>query len=1196
MYRAFVKNTPVKSSLRSALLKSASSARFAARPSQAGFHTRPTAASPSILPRSSLLGLRSSFPPLPLGRLASTFTPKDTDTVVNEEVLAHVEKANVKRVLVVGSGGLSIGQAGEFDYSGSQAIKALKESNIHTILVNPNIATIQTEHSLADTVYFLPVTPEYLEDIIEKERPDGILLTFGGQTALNCGIKLDQMGVFERLGVQVLGTSIRTLILSEDRDLFAQALKQIDIPVAESTAVESVKDALDAAERIGYPVIVRSAFSLGGLGSGFADDREALHNLATKSLALSPQILVEKSMRGWKEVEYEVVRDAANNCITVCNMENFDPLGVHTGDSIVVAPSQTLSDEEYHMLRTAAIKIVRHMGVVGECNVQYALNPHSLEYKVIEMNARLSRSSALASKATGYPLAFVAAKIALGHTLPELRNAVTRSTTANFEPSLDYIVTKMPRWDLSKFQHVGRDIGSQMKSVGEVMAIGRTFEESLQKAIRQVDPAYSGFQSLPIYTNASKEDLESAMKNPTDRRLFAVGAAMIDRGYTVDQVHEITRIDKWFLHKLARIVETGEKVKAAGSLPALPVPLLREAKERGYSDPQIAKSLGSTELEVRAKRQAEGIIPRVKRIDTLAAEFPAPTNYLYTTYNASTDDVSFDEHGTMVLGSGVYRIGSSVEFDWCGVSAARALRDIGRKTILVNYNPETVSTDFDECDRLYFEELSYERVRDIYEREAASGVVVGVGGQLPQNIALRLQDEAGLTVLGTNARQIDAAEDRYKFSQILDDIGVGQPEWRELTSVKEAQDFAAKVGYPVLVRPSYVLSGAAMNVAWDAPTLERHLGAAADVSPLHPVVVSKFIEGSQELDVDAVAHKGRVLVHAVSQHVEQAGVHSGDATLILPPSADEVPKSTLDKMRTIADKVAKAFEITGPFNMQVIRTLPKDGGPEELRVIECNLRASRSFPFVSKVLGVNFVDVATRAMCGEAVPESVDLMSIPRPSTAVKVAQFSWTRLQGADPRLGVEMSSTGEVASFGQDKYEAYLTALQSVGNFHLPRRSILLSRDALTDDADFAAVAQGFLSLGHPLITDTPQTAQWLKDQGVGSDDQITFVDFPFMDKRGMKKAYDDAQVDMVVSMARDRPATTDDRAYNIRRSAVDLGIPLVNDGKCARLFVEALAKYRERRGELKGQEIPSEVRSWREFITPSQSEHVCGVKEAR
>ncbi|KAF9915779.1 carbamoyl-phosphate synthase (glutamine-hydrolyzing) cpa2 [Lobosporangium transversale] len=1100
-----------------------------------------------------------------------------TKKLVSEAILADVPLVEVKKVLVVGSGGLTIGQAGEFDYSGSQAIKALKESNIQTVLVNPNIATIQTSHALADTVYFLPVTPEYIEYIIERERPDGILLTFGGQTALNCGIQLDKMGVFDRLNVKVLGTPIRTLLVSEDRDLFAKALNEIDIPVAQSVAVDNMKDALAAAEEIGYPVIIRSAFSLGGLGSGFAANAAELTALGTKSLTLSAQILVEKSMKGWKEVEYEVVRDAANNCITVCNMENFDPLGTHTGDSIVVAPSQTLSDEEYHMLRTAAIKIIRHLGVVGECNVQYALHPESLEYKVIEVNARLSRSSALASKATGYPLAFIAAKIALGHTLPNLRNSVTKTTTACFEPSLDYIVTKIPRWDLAKFQHVSREIGSSMKSVGEVMAIGRTFEESFQKAIRQVDPQFKGFQALEF------PDVDKVLANPTDRRLFAVGDAMLNKGYTVDQVHNITKIDKWFLHKLSNIVAVHKEL-GKFNVQNLPFELLHEAKRKGFSDAQIAGLLQqkTTEDTIRKARKQMGITPFVKRIDTLAAEFPADTNYLYTTYNASSHDVEFNDKGTMVLGSGVYRIGSSVEFDWCGVSCIRALRELGKKTVMVNYNPETVSTDFDECDRLYFEELSYERVMDIYEQESAQGVVVSVGGQLPQNIALRLH-ENNANVLGTSPVMIDAAEDRYKFSKILDSIGVDQPEWKELTSLDQASTFAEQVGYPVLIRPSYVLSGAAMNVVHTPEALHRCLTFAAEVSPLHPVVITKFISGAQEIDVDAVAHNGKLVVHAISQHVENAGVHSGDATLVLPTR--DLKNETKDKLKTIAEQVAKAFQITGPFNMQIIhKPATSDNANQEpiLKVIECNIRASRSFPFVSKVLGHNFITTATHALCDTDVPAPEDLMAKDYNYQAVKVPQFSWTRLGGADPFLGVEMASTGEVACFGRDKEEAYLAAIQSVQNFKLPapNSSVLLSSDDLTTSGDLAKIGQGLQKYGVNIVTMSKHTQEILDASGVSCKLVDSPNSLPLMHKTMAKE-----NVQMVISLARNRAQNVADKEYMIRRAGVDAGISLINDEKCGVLFVDSLNKSAERKATLAqskdGSKIPPEVKSWAEFV---------------
>ncbi|KAK0520759.1 carbamoyl-phosphate synthase (glutamine-hydrolyzing) cpa2 [Tilletia horrida] len=861
-----------------------------------------------------------------------------------QSFLPKVTRSDVKKVVLVGSGGLSIGQAGEFDYSGSQAIKALRESGIETVLVNPNIATIQTSHDLASDIYFLPISPEYVAYVLEKERPDGVLLTFGGQSALNVGVKLDEMGVFDRLGIKVLGSQVDVLRMCEDRDLFVQALDQINIPVAKSEAVSTVPEALRAASEIGYPVIVRAAYALGGLGSGFADNEDELRDLSARSLSLSPQILVEKSLKGWKESEYEVLRDQEDNAIICCNMENFDPLGIHTGDSIVVAPSQTMSDDNYHMLRSAALKVIRHLGIVGECNIQYALSPDSREYRVIEVNPRLSRSSALASKATGYPLAYTAAKLALGYTLPELPNHVTKTTTACFEPSLDYIVTKIPKWDLSKFQHVNREVGSAMKSVGEVMAIGRTFEESIQKAIRQVSPSYDGFDAYHV-----PKDLDRALSVPEDTRLFAVAYAMLVKEYTVERIHELTRIDRWFLYKLDNIVQVHRKLKELGSLSAVDHDLMLLAKQRGFSDKQIATLVGAKEIEVRQARKALGITPWVKRIDTVAAEYPAHTNYLYTTYNAQAHDVEFDDEGTMVLGSGVYRIGSSVEFDWCAVTCARRIRGMGHKTIMVNYNPETVSTDFDEADRLYFEELSFERVMDIYELEGATGVVVSVGGQLPQNIALRLKD-TGVKVLGTDPLMIDSAEDRHKFSSILDSIGVDQPEWTEATTVEKAKEFADRVGYPVLVRPSYVLSGAAMNVIWDESTLQHHLTAAAEVNTEYPVVITKFIDGAQEIDVDAVAHKGKLIVHAVSEHVENAGVHSGDATLVLPPFS--LDHNDMARLKVIAQKVAQAFKISGPFNMQIIRKPPGEGETEApLKVIECNLRASRSFPFVSKVLG-----------------------------------------------------------------------------------------------------------------------------------------------------------------------------------------------------------------------------------------------------
>jgi len=1015
-------------------------------------------------------------------------------------------------------------------------LKALKEANIQSVLINPNIATIQTDHKLADEVYYLPVTPEYVTHVIEREQPDGIMLAFGGQTALNLGVQMNRMGIFERYGVRVLGTSIKTLETSEDRDLFSQALNEINIPIAESIAVGTVDDALKAAEQVGYPIIVRSAYALGGLGSGFAANPEELRNLSSRSLSLAPQILVEKSLKGWKEVEYEVVRDAANNCITVCNMENFDPLGIHTGDSIVVAPSQTLSDEEYHMLRTAAIKIVRHLGVVGECNVQYALQPDGLDYRVIEVNARLSRSSALASKATGYPLAYTAAKIGLGHTLPELPNAVTKTTTANFEPSLDYIVTKIPRWDLSKFQHVNRDIGSAMKSVGEVMAIGRTFEESLQKAIRQVDPRYIGLQGDHF------EDLDDVLKNPTDRRWLAVGQAMLHEGYSVDRVHELSKIDKWFLYKIQNIVDCHNELKEIGSLFGVKQETMLKAKKLGFSDKQISLLVGCSEDEVRARRKSFGITPWVKKIDTLAAEFPADTNYLYTTYNASSHDVTFDDHGTLILGSGVYRIGSSVEFDWCAVNATLSLRSMGKKTVMINYNPETYSTDFDTADKLYFEELSYERVMDIYELESATGVVVSVGGQLPQNIALRLQETGGAKILGTDPQDIDKAEDRHKFSQILDSIGVDQPAWKELTSVSEAEQFAETVGYPVLVRPSYVLSGAAMSVIYGVDELKEKLLNASAVSPDHPVVITKFIEGAEEIDVDAVASNGELLLHAVSEHIEPAGVHSGDATLVLPPA--NLSEPIMARVKEIAQKVAKAWNITGPFNMQIIKA-DQEGAEPQLKVIECNLRASRSFPFVSKVLGTNFIDVATKALVGRDVPKPVDLMSEKRDYLATKVPQFSWTRLAGADPFLGVEMSSTGEIACFGKDLVEAYWASLQSTMNFRMPEpgEGILLGGDI--NQPALAAVVDYLNPLGYKFFAANSEVKNHI-EKTCKDNVSVQVIEFPKNDKRALREVFQKYDIRGVFNLAKTRGKTQLDEDYVMRRNAVDFGVPLFMEPK--------------------------------------------------
>ncbi|SCV02063.1 LAMI_0G15544g1_1 [Lachancea mirantina] len=1086
----------------------------------------------------------------------------------------------VESVLVIGSGGLSIGQAGEFDYSGSQAIKALKEANKRTILINPNIATNQTSHSLADEIYYLPVTPEYITYIIERERPDAILLTFGGQTGLNCGVALDKMGVLAKYDVKVLGTPIKTLETSEDRDLFAQALREINIPIAESFACETIDEALTAAVKVGYPIIVRSAYALGGLGSGFANNEQELKELSAQSLSLAPQILVEKSLKGWKEVEYEVVRDRVDNCITVCNMENFDPLGVHTGDSIVFAPSQTLSDEEFHMLRSAAIKIIRHLGVVGECNVQYALQPDGLDYRVIEVNARLSRSSALASKATGYPLAYTAAKIALGYTLPELPNPVTKTTVANFEPSLDYIVAKIPRWDLAKFQHVNRSIGSAMKSVGEVMAIGRNFEEAFQKAIRQIDPSFVGFQGSDEFG----DQLDEVLAQPTDRRWLAIGQALLVEGYSVEKVHELSRVDSWFLQKCMNIVDMYKELEEVNSLDQLEKDLVIRAKKLGFSDKQIALCLEKNggakveESQVRKHRKSFGVVPFVKKIDTLAAEFPANTNYLYTTYNAVKSDIEFNDHGMLVLGSGVYRIGSSVEFDWCAVNTARALREKGKKTIMINYNPETVSTDFDEVDRLYFEELSFERVMDIYELEHSEGCVISVGGQLPQNIALKLLND-GAHILGTSPVDIDRAENRHKFSSILDQIGVDQPEWSELASLEEAKAFARKVTYPVLIRPSYVLSGAAMSVVTSEHELEDKLTTASDISPDHPVVISKFIEGAQEIDVDAVACDGKVLVHAISEHVENAGVHSGDATLILPPQS--LSEDIKTRLLVIAEKVAAAWKITGPFNMQIIKDDRHEG--TSLKVIECNIRASRSFPFVSKVLGTNFIDVAVKSFLKEDVPTPVNLMAKEYSYVATKVPQFSFTRLAGADPFLGVEMSSTGEVASFGRDALESYWTAIQSTMNFHvpLPPSGFLFGGDLSNDN--LGHVAQLVVPLGYKAFTTSEETKQYLAKY-VPEGTAIEIIEFPKNDKRKLRELFQLHDIKAVVNLAAKRAESLEDVDYIMRRNAIDFALPLFNEPQTSLLFAKALsAKVGEKLRVLESEDVavPTEVRTWHEWI---------------
>lgn len=1060
-----------------------------------------------------------------------------------ENRAAH-PRVEVKKVLVLGSGGLSIGQAGEFDYSGSQAIKALKEEGIYSVLINPNIATIQTSKGLADKVYFLPVTPEFVRKVIQHERPDGIYCTFGGQTALNVGIQLKDE--FESLGVKVLGTPIETVITTEDRELFAQAMEQINEKCAQSAAVSSVSEAVDAANEIGYPLIVRAAFALGGLGSGFADNEAELVALCNKAFATSPQVLVERSMKGWKEVEYEVVRDAFDNCITVCNMENFDPLGIHTGDSIVVAPSQTLSDEDYNMLRTTAVNVIRHLGVVGECNIQYALNPFSKEYCIIEVNARLSRSSALASKATGYPLAYTAAKLGLNIPLNEIKNSVTRSTCACFEPSLDYVVVKIPRWDLKKFTRVSSLLSSSMKSVGEVMSIGRTFEEAIQKAIRSTDYQNLGFNKTAALMSI---DIDTELQTPSDQRLFAIANALSD-GYSVDKVWKLTNIDKWFLNKLDGLIKFGRKIASYGTKEQLPVTVFRQAKQLGFEDRQIAKFLNSNEVAIRRLRKEAGIIPFVKQIDTVAAEFPAFTNYLYVTYNADSNDVSFDEHGVIVLGSGVYRIGSSVEFDWCAVRAIRTLRENGCKTIMINYNPETVSTDYDEADRLYFETINLERVLDIYDLEQSSGVIISMGGQTSNNIALPLHRQ-NVKILGTSPEMIDSAENRYKFSRMLDRIGVDQPAWKELTSIEEAEEFANKVSYPVLVRPSYVLSGAAMNTVYSRDDLASYLSQAVDVSPDYPVVITKYIENAKEIEMDAVAKDGKMIMHVVSEHVENAGVHSGDATLIVPPQ--DLDPETVRRIVEATAKIGKALDITGPYNIQFIA---KDN---DIKVIECNVRASRSFPFISKVVGTDLIEMATKAIMDmPVVPYPGE--KLPEDYCAVKVPQFSFSRLAGADPVLGVEMASTGEVATFGKNKYEAYLKSLISTG-FKLPKKNILFSIGSFKEKQELLPSIKKLHELGYKIFA-TAGTADFIKEHNV----PVHYLEV-LSKEEDQKSEYSLTQhlannlIDLYINLPSAnrfrRPASYMSKGYESRRMAVDYSVPLVTNVKNAKLLVEAIAR---------------------------------------
>jgi carbamoyl-phosphate synthase large subunit len=1049
---------------------------------------------------------------------------------------------NVKKVLLLGSGALKIGEAGEFDYSGSQALKALKEEGIETVLINPNIATVQTSEGIADNVYFLPVTPYFVERVIAKERPDGILLSFGGQTALNCGVELYKSGVLERYGIKVLGTPVQAIIDTEDREKFVQRLDEIGVKTIRSEAVCNNSQARRAATQLGYPVIIRAAYALGGLGSGFCNNEQELDELCEKAFSYSSQVLVEKSLKGWKEIEYEVVRDRYDNCITVCNMENFDPLGIHTGESIVVAPSQTLSNSEYHKLRELAIRIIRHIGIVGECNVQYALDPESEDYRVIEVNARLSRSSALASKATGYPLAFVAAKLGLGYGLFELKNTVTKSTSAFFEPALDYVVCKIPRWDLSKFHGVERELGSSMKSVGEVMSIGRTFEEAIQKGLRMIGQGMHGFVENKELKIA---DIDKALREPTDKRIFVISKAM-RAGYTADLIHSLTQIDKWFLYKLQYIMETSKELHTYNALQSVPSALLHKAKRQGFSDFQIARAIGEDDVEqgalkVRAHRKALGILPVVKQIDTLAAEYPAQTNYLYLTYSGEEDDVAYagDKRSVVVLGSGAYRIGSSVEFDWCGVQALNTIRREGYRSVMINYNPETVSTDYDICDRLYFDELTFERVLDIIEKENPHGVIVSTGGQIPNNLALRL-DSQGVHILGTSATSIDNAEDRDKFSAMLDRIGVDQPEWRTLTSMKDIAAFIDKVGFPVLVRPSYVLSGAAMNVCSNNDELNRFLKLAANVSQKHPVVVSRFIEHSKEIEMDAVAQDGEIVAYAISEHIEFAGVHSGDATIQFPPQKLYI--ETVRRIKRISRKIAKELNISGPFNIQY---LARDN---DIKVIECNLRASRSFPFVSKVLKLNFIDMATRIMLGKRVEKPAKSL-FDLDYVGIKASQFSFNRLQNADPVLGVDMASTGEVGCLGEDTQCAILKAMLSVG-YRIPQKNILLSTGDAKQKADMLSAARLLQQKGYSLFA-TGGTSRYLSENGIDN----TLVYWP--DEKQEPQALGllhRKEIDMVVNIPKDLSVGELDNGYQIRRAAVDLNIPLLTNARLASAFISA------------------------------------------
>ena len=1074
-----------------------------------------------------------------------------------------MEQNNIKKVLILGSGALKIGEAGEFDYSGSQALKALKEEKITTVLINPNIATVQTSDEFADKIYFLPVTPYFVEKVIEKERPDGILLSFGGQTALNCGVQLFQNKVLDKYNVKVLGTPVEAIMNTEDRELFIQQLDEIDVKTIKSEAVDNIDDAIRAAREVGYPVIVRAAYALGGLGSGFCDNEEELTSLVEKALSFSPQVLVEKSLKGWKEIEYEVVRDRYDNCITVCNMENFDPLGIHTGESIVVAPSQTLNNADYHKLRALAIKIIRHIGIVGECNVQYAYNPSSMDYRVIEVNARLSRSSALASKATGYPLAFVAAKLGLGYGLFDLKNSVTKVTSAFFEPALDYIVCKIPRWDLGKFHGVKREIGSSMKSVGEVMAIGRTFEEVIQKGLRMIGQGKHGFiENSPMRI----ANIENALKEPTDSRIFVIESAF-RKGYDVDKIHELTKIDKWFLYKLRNLYQTATELESLNHIKDIPQDLLKLAKQQGFSDFQIAKAvlkqnLGNgheANLKVRALRNEYGIKPVVKQIDTLAAEYPAQTNYLYMTYNGTTHDIAYENDGksVVVVGSGAYRIGSSVEFDWCSVNALLTVKREGWRSVMINYNPETVSTDYDMCDRLYFDELTFERVMDIIDLETPHGTILSTGGQIPNNLAMKL-DAQKVKILGTQAIDIDHAEDRHKFSAMLDELGIDQPAWRELTSMDDIHSFIEDVGYPVLVRPSYVLSGAAMNVCSNDEELERFLQLAANVSKEHPVVVSAFIQNAKEIEWDSVAQDGEIKLYAISEHIEFAGVHSGDATIQFPPQKLYV--ETIRRIKKISSKIAKALHISGPFNIQY---LAKNN---EIKVIECNLRASRSFPFVSKVSKINFIDLATKVMLGIPV-EKPNSNVFDLDYVGIKASQFSFSRLQGADPVLGVDMSSTGEVGCLGESTSEALMTSMLSVGH-RIPKKGVLLSTGSAKQKADLLESAHRLHKKGYQLYA-TAGTHRYLNDNGIPA----ILVHWPSeADKE--PQALDllhRKQIDFVVNIPKNLTSNELTNGYKIRRAAVDLNVPLITNARLASAYIRAFC-------DLTVDDI--EIKSWDEY----------------